>query len=245
MNPLQSASQSYSILVADDDKRICRVIEQVLSSDGMRVTTVQKSQEALNRARTHLYDLIMLDVKFSGNEMDGFSVIKSLRQAKINTPIFLISAHAEESNIIYGLGIGAVEFITKPFSMMELLYRVKAILRQCSQSAQTPQRIDSPPFLYLPNEMRLYKTGEDGKRREIALTTKESQMMYFFLTHRDWILTPEKIYEAVWRSQVVDNDTIMVHISKLRRKIEDNPSSPVYIKTVRGIGYKFVLPKGE
>lgn len=245
MNPLQSASQPYSILVADDDERICRVIEQVLSSDGMRVTAVQKSQEALNLARAHSYDLIMLDVMFAGDEMDGFSVIKSLRQAEVNTPIFLISAHAEESNKVYGLGIGAVEYITKPFSVMELLYRVKAILRQCNQSAQTPQRIDSPPFLYLPNEMRLYKTGKDGKRREIALTNKESQMMYFFLTHPHWILTPDKIYEAVWCNQIVDNNTIMVHISKLRSKIEDNPSSPVYIKTVRGIGYKFVLPMDE
>ena len=93
--------------------------------------------------------------------------------------------------------------------------------------------------------MRLYKTGKDGKRREIALTNKESQMMYFFLTHPHWILTPDKIYEAVWCNQIVDNNTIMVHISKLRSKIEDNPSSPVYIKTVRGIGYKFVLPMDE
>ncbi|MDO5379063.1 MAG: response regulator transcription factor [Clostridia bacterium] len=231
----------YSILVADDDARICRVIEQILSSDGMRVVTVRSGREAVDAARRHAFDLILLDVMYGAEDVDGFGVIEELRRRVIDVPIFLISALAEESDKIYGLGIGADDYITKPFSALELLYRVKATLRRYHETPKD-QRIERYPFVYLRNEMRLFKQEKGGESREIPLTTKESQMMLFFLLHPNWVVTTEQLYEAVWCNRIVDSNTVMVHISRLRNKIEENPRVPLYIKTIRGIGYQFVLP---
>lgn len=244
MQDSTAGKRPYSILVADDDARICRVIEQILSSDGMRVVTVRSGREVVSAAREQAFDLILLDVMYGAEELDGFGVIEELRRREINVPIFLISALAEESDKIYGLGIGADDYITKPFSALELLYRVKAMLRRTYKDPKD-QRIERYPFLYLRNEMRLFKLGEDGERREIQLTTKESQMMLFFLLHPNWVVTTEQLYEAVWCNRIVDSNTVMVHISRLRNKIEENPRVPVYIKTIRGIGYQFVLPAAQ
>lgn len=241
MQKISTCQQTYSILVADDDARICRLIEQILSSDGMNVLTAGSSREVIDLASRHAFDLILLDIMFAGDDMDGFSMIEALRHKGIDAPIFLISALAEESSKVYGLGIGADDYITKPFSALELLYRVKATLRRCHKEPQD-QQIKKPPFLYLRNEMRLFMQQEDGAMREIMLTTKESQMMLFFLQHPNWVVTSEQLYEAVWCNRIVDNNTIMVHISRLRSKIEENPRAPRYIKTIRGIGYQFVLP---
>ena len=215
-------------------------IEQILSSDGMSVTATQSGRQAIALAERTPFDLILLDIMFSDGDTDGFSIIESLRRREIQVPIFLISALAEESSKIYGLGIGADDYITKPFSALELLYRVKATLRRVQHMPQS-QKIEKPPFTYLCNEMRLFKEDACGQKREIILTTKESQMMSFFLLHPNWVITTEQLYEAVWRNRIVDNNTIMVHISKLRNKIEENPRHPVFIKTIRGIGYQFVL----
>lgn len=236
-----AADKQYSVLVADDDIRICRVISQILSSDGICVTPTQSGREAIALAQKQPFDLIMVDIMFAEGDMDGFAIIDALRKNNINTPIFVISALAEESDKIYGLGIGADDYITKPFSALELLYRVKATLRR-TQRETASQKIEKPPFIYLLNEMRLFKATENGQQDELILTTKESQIMLFFLQHVNWVVTSDQLYEAVWHNHIVDNNTIMVHISKLRNKIEDNPRTPVYIKTIRGIGYQFVLP---
>lgn len=236
-----TSDKQYTVLVADDDIRICRVISQILSSDGIRVTQTQSGRQAMELALKQPFNLIMVDIMFAEGDMDGFAIIDALRKNNINTPVFVISALAEESDKIYGLGIGADDYITKPFSALELLYRVKATLRRTQR--ETPgQKIEKPPFTYLLNEMRLFKMDEDGYSKELTLTTKESQIMLFFLQHVNWGITSEQLYEAVWHNHIVDNNTIMVHISKLRNKIEDNPRAPVYIKTIRGIGYQFVLP---
>lgn len=236
-----TSDKQYTVLVADDDIRICRVISQILSSDGIRVTQTQSGRQAMELALKQPFNLIMVDIMFAEGDMDGFAIIDALRKNNINTPVFVISALAEESDKIYGLGIGADDYITKPFSALELLYRVKATLRRTQR--ETPgQKIEKPPFTYLLNEMRLFKMDEDGYSKELTLTTKESQIMLFFLQHVNWVITSEQLYEAVWHNHIVDNNTIMVHISKLRNKIEDNPRAPVYIKTIRGIGYQFVLP---
>lgn len=236
-----AADKQYAVLVADDDIRICRVISQILSSDGIRVTSTQSGREAVVLAQKQPFDLIMVDIMFAEGDMDGFAIIDALRKNNINTPIFVISALAEESDKIYGLGIGADDYITKPFSALELLYRVKATLRR-TQRENASQKLEKPPFTYLLNEMRLFKAAANGHQEELVLTTKESQIMLFFLQHVNWVVTSEQLYEAVWHNHIVDNNTIMVHISKLRNKIEDNPRVPIYIKTIRGIGYQFVLP---
>lgn len=236
------AEKQYSVLVADDDVRISRVISQILSSDGMHVTVTQSGREVLSLVQKQNFDLIMVDILFAEGDMDGFSIIDALRRNNINTPIFVISALAEESDKIYGLGIGADDYITKPFSALELLYRVKATLRR-TQRETVGQKLEKPPFTYLLNEMRLFKMNAAGEQEELVLTTKESQIMLFFLQHVNWVVTSEQLYEAVWHNRIVDNNTIMVHISKLRNKIEENPRMPTYIKTIRGIGYQFVIPK--
>lgn len=238
MRNTDEPASAYSVLVADDDPRICRVIEQILSSDGIHVETVHSGQQAVNRTKSTCFDLILLDIMFSDQNTDGFSTIEALRNNGFDAPIFVISALAEESDKIYGFGIGADDYITKPFSALELLYRVKAVLRRSRKDLHSA-RIECYPFIYLRNEMRLFKIDASGQKREIRLTTKENQIMLFFLTHPNWVITTDQLYEAVWHNRIVDDNTIMVHISKLRSKIEDNPRQPAYIKTIHGIGYQF------
>ena len=235
--------EAFSILVADDDASICKLIKQILVSDGMQVTTAQDINEAIREATSHHYDLIMLDVMFAGSNIDGFQAIEVLRTKGVDAPLFVISALAEESSKVFGLSVGADDYITKPFSALELLYRVKATLRRYSNSVSQDGIIRTPPFTYYTNEMKLLKEDSNGTQTEIILSTKESKLMSFFMKHVNWVVTTDQIYESVWGNSITDVNTVMVHISKLRNKIEDDPRSPKYIKTIRGLGYQFTVAK--
>ncbi len=222
------------ILVVDDDPSIRRIICRILNSEGMATEEASGGLEAIQMAEANSYSLIILDLVME--DMDGFQVINHLRTHSILTPLFVLSGRQAEVDKVLALGIGADDYITKPFSTMVLCAKVKACLRRENLSAPAnANEICAGPFRYIVDEMRLFKNG-----RDLLLSGKECLLMRFFLSNRNKILTKEQIYRQVWNDTIVDDNTIMVHIRRLRMKIEDDPNHPAYLKNVRGIGYQFV-----
>lgn len=224
------------ILVVDDEAFVRRTISRVLSSEGMSITEAANGPQAVRAAQEQRFDLVILDIVMDG--MDGFQVINQFRNLGILTPVFILSGRQADNDKVFALGIGADDYITKPFSPAVLCAKVKACLRRVGLSSQQSGKILSAgPFEYFCDEMKLLKNGE-----EIILSSKESFLMKYFLTNKNKVLTKEQIYSSIWGNSIVDDNTIMVHIRRLRVKVEDDPNRPVYLKTVRGVGYQFVLP---
>lgn len=221
------------ILVVDDDPSIRKVICRVLNSEGMVTQEAGGGIEAVRMALSHSYSLILLDLVM--DDMDGFQVIHQLRAHSILTPLFVISGRQAEIDKVLALGIGADDYITKPFSTMVLCAKVKACLRRVSLSTPAASNeLAAGPFRYICDEMKLYKNDT-----ELLLSVKEYLMMKYFLSNLNKILTIEQIYSNVWGSTIVDDNTVMVHIRRLRKKIEDEPNRPVYLRNIRGSGYQF------
>ena len=223
------------ILVVDDEKLVRRMIARVLDSEGMSIAEASNGLDAVRMAKAQPFDLIILDIIMEG--MDGFQVIHQLRSEGLLTPVFILSGRQADNDKVFALGIGADDYITKPFSPSVLCAKVKACLRRMSLSAQNSGNavLSAGPFCYFTDEMKLLKNGI-----EIALSSKESFLMKYFLTNQNKVLTKEQIYRNIWGDNVVDDNTIMVHIRRLRTKIEDDPNAPRFLRTIRGVGYQFV-----
>lgn len=190
-------------------------------------------------AQTRSYSLIILDLVM--DDMDGFQVIHHLRTSSILTPLFVLSGRQAEVDKVLALGIGADDYITKPFSTMVLSAKVKACLRRQNLSSSShANELAAGPFRYICDEMRLFKNGG-----EILLSSKECLLMKYFLSNQNKILTKEQIYRQVWNETFIDDNTIMVHIRRLRMKIEDDPNHPVFLKNIRGIGYQFIAEETQ
>ncbi|WP_326975053.1 response regulator transcription factor [Caproicibacter sp. BJN0012] len=223
----------FKILIADDEEAVRRLISRILESEGMISFQAANGSDTLTMLRKQTFDLILLDVMMDG--MDGFSALREIRSHGITTPVIILSGKKEDCDKVFGLEIGADDYITKPFSPPVLTAKVKACLRRSRIDGRRLQGVlEAGPFQYLCDEMRLMKNGT-----EIVLSGRENMMMKYFLSNLNRILTKEQIYNHVWGNRVVDDNTIMVHIRHLRMKIEDNPDKPVFLKTVRGLGYQF------
>ena len=223
------------ILIVDDEKFVRRTISRVLESEGMSTFEASSGAEAIAAVQAQSFDLIILDIIMDG--MDGFQVVGRLRELGILTPVFMLSGRQADNDKILALGIGADDYITKPFSTTVLCAKIKAYLRRVNLSGQQKGNVLSfGPFCYICDEMRLFKN-----ETEILLSGKERLLMKCFLSNPNRILTKEQIYTQVWGNSVVDDNTIMVHIRRLRTKIEDNAAQPRYLKTIRGLGYQFSL----
>ena len=222
------------ILIVDDDRSVRRTVLRVLQSEGMTAEEAGSGTEAIELVSTRNYDLILLDIIMEG--MDGFQVVHQIRSLGITTPVFILSGRQADNDKIFALGIGADDYITKPFSPTVLCAKVKACLRRCAVTKKEDHSIVAGPFYYKIDEMRLLKAGE-----EVPLSSKESFLMRYFLVNKNKVLTREQIYSNVWGNTVVDDNTIMVHIRRLRTKIEDDPNHPQYLRTVRGVGYQFCV----
>ena len=223
----------HKILIVDDDASVCRVISRVLNSEGMFTVEAQSGPEAVRMMQNLNFDLVILDLIMDG--MDGFQVVQQVRALGIQTPIFILSGCQEDNDKVLALGFGADDYVTKPFSTAVLCAKIKACLRRIDRSTSKKEGVLTiGPFCYISDEMRLLKNGY-----EIPLSNKESLLMKYFMSHPNKILSKEQLYVRVWGDQIVDDNTVMVHIRRLRTKIEDNPDDPVYLKTVRGAGYQF------
>ncbi|UQZ46979.1 two-component system response regulator PhoP [Bacillus sp. PK3-037] len=233
------------ILVVDDEESIVTLLQYNLERSGYEVITASDGEEALKRAETENPDLIVLDVMLP--KLDGIEVCKQLRQQKLMFPILMLTAKDEEFDKVLGLELGADDYMTKPFSPREVNARVKAILRRSEMAApsndmkneETEGQIVIGDLKILPDHYEAY-----FKEYQLELTPKEFELLLYLGRHKGRVLTRDLLLSAVWNYDFAGDTRIVdVHISHLRDKIETNTKKPIYIKTIRGLGYKLEEPK--
>lgn len=224
----------YRILVVDDEIEIVELVQDYLEREGFGVIAAGDGQAAIEAARRENPDLIVLDIMLP--KIDGFEVCRQLR-AEMVAPILLLSAKGQEVDKILGLGLGADDYITKPFSPGELVARVKAHLRRATLLSKGHEETILT-FGNLTIDVNGYKVSRCGQ--EVALPTREFELLRFMALHASQVFTREQLFEKVWGYDYVgDDSTVTVHIRRLREKLEDDPGDPRHIKTIWGVGYKF------
>lgn len=230
------------ILIVEDELTLQETLAYNLKKQGYEVETTGDGTSALETARRLHPDLIVLDIMLPG--MDGFEVCRILRQ-EMNTSVLMLTARDDEIDRVVGLEVGADDYMTKPFSMRELIARVKAMLRRVRMMREEVGTISTPGTP--PKVMNFDNLVLDLSRHEvrlngqpIAVKPKEYELLVFLAQHRGQVLTREFILERVWGwNYIGDSRTVDVHIRWLREKIEREPGSPTRIQTVRGAGYRF------
>ncbi|WP_259384132.1 response regulator transcription factor [Bacillus thuringiensis] len=231
------------ILIADDDKEIRNLLKIYLERELYMVDTAINGEEALHLFNQNKYNLVILDLMMP--KIDGIEVCKKLRD-KTNVPILMLTAKDHEVDKILGLSIGADDYITKPFSIHEVIARVKALMRRflVLGSNNTAQEKTTLSFKGLTINLNTYTVH--ANKEEISLTGKELELLKFFTSNPGQVFTKTQLFRNVWDDNYIEDDnTVMVHIRKLRKKIEIDPSNPKFIQTIWGIGYKFVGEKLE
>jgi len=220
------------VLVVEDESDIRELLELHLLKEGYEVFTAKDGEEALEIFKTEKIDIALLDVMMP--KVNGFKVIKSIREVS-DIPIIFITARGEDEDKILGLGLGADDYVSKPFSPSEVIARVQAHLRRyLGYSKKNSEELICGDLILDKKSCEVKKGGEI-----IQLNAKEYKLLYLFMKNIGRVFTKKQLYENVWEEDYYgDSNTIMVHISHLRDKIEMNPKSPSYLKTVRGIGYK-------
>lgn len=223
------------ILIIEDDAAIAAIERDYLEIDHFGVEIASDGKRGLERGLSGEFDLILLDLMLPG--MDGFEVCRKLRE-KLDIPILMVTARQEEIDKIRGLGLGADDYIEKPFSPSVLVARVKANLaqyRRVSGARKPPSEITIGNIRVNTGTRRVFVDG-----REIELKNKEYELLLFLMLNVDMVFDRETLYEKVWGMDAMgDNATVAVHINRLREKIEKDPSKPRYIETVWGAGYRF------
>ncbi|WP_066624877.1 response regulator transcription factor [Clostridium magnum] len=224
------------ILIIEDDKAIAEIERDFLEINGFETSIVEDGVEGLKQATSGNYNLILLDLMLPG--IDGYEICKKIRGI-IDIPIIMVTAKIEDVDKIRGLGLGADDYVGKPFSPTELVARVKANLAQYERltSGQTTknEEIQVGNIRVNPKTHRVYVDG-----KEIEFKNKEYELLLFLVTNPDIVFSKEMLYERIWGMDVYgDIKTVAVHVNRLREKIEKNPSNPAHIETVWGAGYRF------
>jgi len=232
---------SQHLLIADDDNEIRELLEFDLSHSGYSVDTAKNGEEALQKALTYNYDLILLDVMMP--KMNGFEVCKNIRASKPDIPILMLTAKGTINDKTQGFDSGADDYIVKPFDIQEVLLRVRALVRR-SPSAKnknvTQEILKIGDVEIFPDSL---ETEIKGKR--IKLTPTEFEILYCLIQHFNNAVTLAVLLNEVWGYNSDDDVRMLrVHVGGLRQKIEDNPKAPVYLQTVTNVGYK-LTPFGE
>lgn len=223
------------ILVIDDDLDLCRLIKNNLEMEGYYVSTCHDGITGLKEFQSIEYQLVVLDIMLPLK--NGYDVLSGIREVSC-VPVLMLTAKDSEGDKVSGLRMGADDYLTKPFSNSEFLARVSALLRRYtifnSQSVMNT-------YITAGNlVIDIAKREVQKEKKVLELTAKEFDLLLFFAKNRRQVFTKKQIYHAVWNEEYAfDDNNIMVHIRRLRRKIEDNPNEPQYIVTVWGVGYKF------
>ncbi|MFJ7669444.1 response regulator transcription factor [Lysinibacillus sp. NPDC097195] len=232
-----------TILIVEDEADLANLLKVSLQKEGYKqIYTAGSIANAWTCFQQIKPDIALLDVMLPDGE--GYDLCRRIREVS-HIPVLFLSAKNEEIDKILGLAIGGDDYITKPFSPKEVAYRVKAQLRRAGYQIQeaspttTAKFIQVGPFVLNSDETEVHKDGI-----LLELTAKEIGLMACFMHHPNRILSKETLFEHVWGEDFFGSDnTVMVHIRRLREKIEHDPSKPLYITTVKGLGYKFVVPK--
>ena len=223
------------VLIVDDDAAVLALLEKVIRSNGLQAECADSAEKALDMLNRETCDLILMDVNMRG--MDGFTAVETIRSKGIKTPIIIVSGRKTDFDTLYGLDIGADDYITKPFNPVTLGAKVKALIRRSrNHMSEAESVISAGPFTYNTSTLRLYKNGT-----EIPLSAKENAMMKLFIDNVNRIFSKDMLYDMIWGEAIIDENAIMVYVNRLRQKIEDDPAKPRYIQNVRGVGYRFVV----
>ncbi len=224
------------IMLVEDEQDLARIIRDFLVREGYRVELQDNGKTALERFPELSPDLVILDVMLPG--LDGMEVCRQIR-AKSDIPVLILSAKSTEIDKILGLGLGADDYMTKPFGSGELLARVKALLRRYSASstAKAPSA-NLKRFGELEIDEEAYLVLKNG--RDAGLVAKEFELLRFLMQNPNKVFSRDQLFDQIWGfDEYGDISTVTVHIRKIREKIETDPSKPKFIKTVWGVGYKF------
>jgi two-component system alkaline phosphatase synthesis response regulator PhoP len=238
VSPLTSARDGADVLIIEDDPKIVELLTLHLGDIGLSTEAVSSGNRGLKRALEAEYRLVILDLMLPG--LDGFEICKKIRVEKGQLPILMLTAKSEELDKVLGLELGADDYITKPFSIRELLARVKAVLRRSvaySEGAAGPEgKLLEHGELRIDLEKRVV-TVAGGK---IELTAKEYDLLVLFASNPGRAFNRQQLLDSVWGYQFEGyHHTVNSHINRLRSKIEEDPAEPRYIKTVWGYGYRF------
>jgi len=224
------------ILIIEDECDIAELERDYLEMNGFEVDIVQNGRAGYERALTNQYHLIILDIMLP--DMDGYKICRNIR-AEVDIPIIMVSAKKDDIDKIRGLGLGADDYVTKPFSPQELVARIKSHLsrydRLMSNTNIRVKELNFNTLRIVPDTRRVYLT-----EREILLTAKEFDLLLFLASNPDIVFNKDILFEKIWGlDSLGDVATVTVHIRKLREKIEQDPSNPQYIETIWGAGYRF------
>ena len=222
------------ILLIEDEPGLRLTLKDRLRKEGYRVESASDGEAGYSQASGGGFDLIILDLMLP--KKSGFDVCRDLRQAGLHTPVLMLTARGQMLDKVVGLKIGADDYVTKPFEMVELLARVEALLRRASQHAsQRP-----PVYQFGSIRVDFRKTEVTRQDKVINLSAKEFQLLCYFIENRDTTLSREKLLQEVWGYTYTPyTRTVDVHIAWLRQKLEDDPKQPQWIVTVHGLGYRF------
>lgn len=222
------------ILIAEDDKDLQRLIAFQLEQEGYACATASDGLKALGLLKSQQFHLAIFDVMMP--YLDGFNLLRKLREEENNTPVIFLTARGEDMDKVLGLGLGADDYIVKPFNMIELIARIGAVLRRSHiYGSNSESRLTCGSLMLDTNSCDIFINGKSAE-----LGAKEYKLIKLLMENPGRVYTKKQLYSAVWEEDVFyDDNTIMVHISRLRNKIEFDPKKPQYIKTIRGIGYKF------
>lgn len=226
---------TYRVLVVDDEKDIRDLVAIYLRNEGYEIDLASTGLEAMKLVSQNQYHLIVLDVMMP--EVNGIDACMKIRE-QYNVPIIMLSAKTEDIDKILGLSVGADDYLAKPFNPLELIARVKAQLRRANQLSGGEQKatlLEEDDLKFDLDSGKVFKRGI-----EVNLTPTELGILKLLWVNKGITFKTETIYERVWGQEYFENNnTVMVHVRKLREKIEDNPREPLYIFTVWGVGYKF------
>lgn len=223
------------ILIIDDDLELCALIQKYLELEQYEVVQRHDGESGLNDALSNSYELVILDVMIP--QRNGFEVLGKFRRQS-NVPVLMLTAKDSELDKVSGLRMGADDYLTKPFSMNEFMARVQSLIRRYTEFSNPLQ--DTKPLIFeglsISKESREVLRNDDS----IELTAKEFDLLYFLASNAGQVFTKKQIYNQVWEdAYAYDDNNIMVHIRRLRKKIEPDAEQPSYIQTVWGVGYKF------
>jgi DNA-binding response OmpR family regulator len=231
-----------TILVVEDEAPVARGLEYGLKAEGFAVIVAPTGKKALEAARSAHPCLVLLDVRLP--DISGFDVCRTLREEGMNSPIIMVTARDEEVDKVLGLELGADDYVVKPFSLRELVSRVRAALRRAYGELASTDGPSSVRFGDVVADLTRMRVERGGSA--VSLTPTEYRLLRHLLTNPDQVFSREALLEAVWGydSSVDSQRTVDVHMRHLREKLEENPASPRWLVTVRGAGYRF-SPKGE
>ncbi|WP_408007205.1 response regulator [Pseudalkalibacillus sp. A8] len=223
---------AHTVLLADDEDQVLEFIEPFLRQEGFDIITAKNGLEALEKARKSKPSIAVLDWMMP--EMSGIEVCQQLRKMS-RIGVIMVTARTDEIDKVIGLEVGADDYITKPFSLRELTARIRSVLRRVSEEETMEQNIERGELTISESQYRVWKRGE-----EILLTPTEFRLLHTLATKPGIVYSRLQLLQTALEEDILNDErTVDAHISRLRRKVEDDPSSPIYIETVYGFGYRF------